>query len=536
MIHTIKKAITVLSLVVFGSVLLYNCEPDADSLGEQLFLDGAAQGNEKSFDVIAFNIDNNDSIRSDAGKLGSAVLGAFNEPQFGKQKASYLTQLRLSTYDPDFGTNAVVDSVVLVMKPIYASDSVTTTTDESFVYAGVDGNVDAKKVVNTYPVSKYGKTKINGKTTFNIKVFEVTDFLKSASDTVKSNQQFAYNPTALGAKEFKGDVSSVTITKDSDGSSLFTTTTPGIRIKLDKDFFQTKIIAKKDQPELQDASNFIRYFRGLRIAVDENDGYLFQFSPNDMEMIMYYKYDKTDNGTTTRPQTTYTFALGSGNAHIGQYEYDRDGSALATASMGNTTSGDAKLFTQGMGGPSIGIKIPQSTIDELKQLYQDKKAAIIGARIRIYTDKNSWSNSYVKPTAFTFLQKYKDPAKINPTTGLPLTITNFTSDVLNLSGVLGYTIYKTYDLDKNPAYYEFVVTKSIKDFVESTDQNTIEYNKTRYFRIDMGSFLSNSNSAGSGLAGYQYTSRAFNTNRAVFVGSDPNNANRVQLKVIYGTK
>lgn len=525
MIHTIKKAITVLSLVVFGSVLLYNCEPDADSLGEQLFLDGAAQGNEKSFDVIAFNIDNNDSIRSDAGKLGSAVLGAFNEPQFGKQKASYLTQLRLSTYDPDFGTNAVVDSVVLVMKPIYASDSVTTTTDESFVYASVDGNVDAKKVVNTYPVSKYGKTKINGKTTFNIKVFEVTDFLKSASDTVKSNQQFAYNPTALGAKEFKGDVSSVTITKDSDGSSLFTTTTPGIRIKLDKDFFQTKIIAKKDQPELQDASNFIRYFRGLRIAVDENDGYLFQFSPNDMEMIMYYKYDKTDNGTTTRPQTTYTFALGSGNAHIGQYEYDRINTPYATAMLNiNDQTGDQKLFAQGMGGASIGIKIPQSTIDELKQLYQDKKAAIIGARIRIYTDKNSWDNSYIKPTAFTFLQKYQKDSK---------TVTNFTDDVLNLAGVPGYTIYKAYDLDKNPAYYEFIVTKSLKDLVEKADYDPTK-KSTIYFRIDMGSFLSNS--AGTGLAGYQYTSRAFNTNRAVFVGSDPSNANRVQLKVIYGTK
>jgi hypothetical protein len=44
MTHTIKKAITVLSMVIFGSILLYNCEPDADSLGEQLFLDGAAQG------------------------------------------------------------------------------------------------------------------------------------------------------------------------------------------------------------------------------------------------------------------------------------------------------------------------------------------------------------------------------------------------------------------------------------------------------------------------------------------------------------
>jgi hypothetical protein len=253
MTHTIKKAITVLSMVIFGSVLLYNCEPDADSLGEQLFLDGAAQGNEKSFEVVAFNIDNNDSIRTEASKLSSAVLGAFDEPQFGRQKASYLTQLRLSTYDPDFGANAVVDSVVLVMKPTYASDSVTTTTDESFVFAGVDGNVDAKKVVNTYPVVKYGKAK----KTLNIKVNEVTEFLKSSSDTVKSNQAFAFDPTVLGSKEFKGKVSSVTITKDSDGSALFTASSPGIRIPLDKTFFQNKIIAKKDQPELQDASNVI---------------------------------------------------------------------------------------------------------------------------------------------------------------------------------------------------------------------------------------------------------------------------------------
>ena len=166
MTYTIKKTFAILFMAIFGSVLLYNCEPETDALGEQLFLNDAAQGNETPYDVIAYNIDNNDSIRSDAGKLGVGVLGAFSEKQFGMQKASYLTQLRLSTYDPDFGKNATVDSVVLVMKPIYEADSVTTTTDENYVYP--DGNVDAKKVVNTYPVKKYGKAKINGKTIFNI--------------------------------------------------------------------------------------------------------------------------------------------------------------------------------------------------------------------------------------------------------------------------------------------------------------------------------------------------------------------------------
>ncbi len=527
MIHTIKKAITVFSMVVFGSALLYNCEPDADTLGEQLFLDGAAQGNEKSFDVTAFNINNNDSIRSDASKLGLATLGAFTEGQFGMQKASYLTQLRLSTYDPDFGTNAVVDSVVLVMKPRYATDSVTTNTvDDSYTYTtAADGSVNAKKVVNTYPVLKFGKAK----KTFNLRVHEVNTFLKGVSDSAKSNQTFDIGAD-LGSKLFKGYVSSVAITKDDGGAALFTASTPGIRIPLDKTFFQSKIIAKKDQPELQDASNFIRYFKGLRISVDEQDGYLFQFSPNDMELIMYYKYDKTENGTTTRPQTTYSFALGSANTHIGQYQYDRTGSAWASPTIGNQNNGAPKLFLQGMGGPSIGIKIPDATINQLKQLYQNDKAAIISAKVRIYTDPTDWNNNLSKPKEFTLLQRYTD------TTAPTKTLTGFTTDLLNLVGSSAYTIYKSYDLDKNPAYYDFVVTQSIKKLVEPKEVNSAYDDKKEllYFRIDMGSFQTNSD--GTSLAGYKFTTTPYNTNRAVFVGSQAGNPNRVQLKVIYGTK
>ncbi|MFC3160906.1 DUF4270 family protein [Chryseobacterium arachidis] len=325
MIHTIKKAITVFSLVVFGSVLLYNCEPDPDSLGEQLFLDGAAQGNEESFDVTAFNINNNDSIRSDASKLGLATLGTFNETQFGKQKASYFTQLRLATYDPDFGKNPTIDSVVLVIKPTYVSDSLTPNTiDDGFTFTtATDANVNAKKVVNTYPINKYGRAKIGSTTApFNIQVHVVEDFLKGASDVAYSNT--AYNVgSLLGEKSLNGNVSSVAITKDEDGSALFTASTPGIRIKLDNDYFKSKIIDYQDKPELQDASNFIRHFKGLRLSATQDDGYLIQFNPNDLELIMYYKYDNTAVTPNTRPQATYTFALGSANTHIGRYEYVR---------------------------------------------------------------------------------------------------------------------------------------------------------------------------------------------------------------------
>jgi len=521
-----KKAFTILSMMILGGMLVYNCEPEPDSLGEQLFLDGAADGNEIAYDVTAYNINNNDSIRSDAAKLGLATLGAFNESQFGMQQAAYYTQLRLPAYDPDFGGGAEVDSVVLVIKPLYASDSLTTTTDENYIYP--DGSVPAKKVFNRYPATKYGRTKINGGN-LNVKVQEVTEFLNGYTDIAYSDKIYGAG-LQLGSKTFNGYVSSVAITKDSDNSSLFTSDV-GFRIPLDPTFFKTKILDKKGQPELKDVSNFIRYFRGLKISVTDIDGYLVQFSPSTVELVMYYK--SLDTGATVKTQKKYAFSVGNGNVHVGNYVYNRTGSALQAASTGNPT-GDAKLFAQAMGGNSIGIKFPVATIEKLKTLYQTNKAAIISAKIRMYTDP-SWSK-YRKPSLMTIVQRDKDLTK-------PVeqqVTTNFTNDLLLLSTTPNFAYIRAYDLDKNPAYYDFTVTQSLKDIVEAKPGAEVKY-ADKYFKIDMGNFLQSA--TGSTLAGYQFTTRNFSLDRAVFIGSDPNNPDNdpaqpyeIKLRVTSGRK
>lgn len=517
MIQILKKAITICSLVVLGGAMLYNCEPDPDALGEQLFLGDAAQGTEKAFEITTFNILNNDQIRSDASKLVEAApLGAFKESQFGMQRASYLTQLRLSTYNPDFGTDAVVDSVVLVIKPAYSTspDSIKTKTlDEGYTYkTTADETVNAKEVVTTYPVLKFGKAK----KTMHIHVNEVTEFLKGASDSVQSNQTFAYDANLLGSKEFKGSISSVAITRDSDGSALFTTTVPGIRIPLDKTFFQNKIIAKKGQPELQDASNFIRHIKGLRISVAEDDGYLFQFTPNTMELIMYYK-----NGTgTTKTPATYAFDLGSANTHIGQYEYDRNDSALKSAAIGSESNSVTKLFVQGMGGPSLGVKFPLQTIQDLRKLKTDNKSAIISAKVRLYIDP-SWKNSYTKPAAFTLLQRTSNDYNVS-----------FTEDLSAFATLPGFLLIRP-NLNNDRPYYDFVVTQSLKTLVEKQEGNEAS---GKYLKIDIGAFLTDVN---KNLIGPKITSRSYDTQRVVLVGADATNTadnNRAQLLVTYGTK
>lgn len=517
MVINIKKFLYTASVIVFGSVFLLNCEPEADRLGEQLFSGTGAAGNEVSYPVDAWNISNNDVIRSDAfkiGVVGSAIqqyapIGAFSEPVFGMQKASYITQVRMNTYNPDFGANAVVDSVVMTLKPRYAADSVTTTTDENYIFS--EGNIPAKKEVKSYPVLKYGNAKIGGAPAlFTVNVHEVDEFLKSSTDTVYSNQNFAYSQL-LGSKTFDGNITEVKITKDSDNSELLNRV-PSLRVDLDPGFFQTKIIAKQGTAELKDAAGFIRYFKGLRISVAENDGYIFHINPEDAEITMYYKYDKTENGTTTRPQATHKFNLGSGNVHIGQYQYNRSGTPVQA--IDNSTVNDTKLFAQGMGGPSVGFKLSDATVATLRSKFQQEKIGIISARVRIHTDKDLWNNNYGKPSGFVFLQNVQGVTSVLP-------------DIDALAGSPNFALIKAYDLKSNPAYYDFAVTKSVKDIIETDSPN-------KEFQIHIGDFHLNTDSGS--LYGQQYNTRSYDPHRLVFVGADPSNDKHIQLLLIYGTK
>ncbi|WP_312287649.1 DUF4270 family protein [Chryseobacterium gleum] len=546
MTHNLKRTFAILLMAFFGSTFLYNCEPDPDSLGEQLFNGDAVQGNEISYPVIAYNYDNKDSIKSDASRLisglnesGAAtyvgVLGAFTENQFGMQRASYVTQLRMPVDNYDFnGANPKVDSVVLVVRPpanttantyFFESDSLKTNTfDKSdFPVDGVATAVSIEK--KTYPVRKYGKV---ASKTMKINVHEVTTFLDANNDALKRSNASISTGELLGSGVFDGKISSVSITKKSDNSVVFTGNL-GFRMKLSNtDFFQTHILDKKGKPELQDAANFIRYFKGIKISVDETDKYLYQFSPNDLQLIMYYKYDKTDNGTTTRPQTTLNFNLGSANAHLGLYEYNRTGSAVKYAVDNSTPAeGDARLFVQGMGGPSVIVKIKDETIAELKDVYNKNKAGIVSAKIRVYLDPDTWKNTgSTEDRRFTLLTNTLNNGAIDYSTSA----LKFTSD---LTSGLGLYYYK-----ENPGYYDFVVTKTIKDLVEGKTETVGNDTKpivNKPLVITAGSFAANATGT---LLGVRNTTRAFDMNRIILTGVDKTNTNpkRIQLLVTYGTK
>ena len=486
-----NKIKSILSVFLFGG-LMVSCNSDADDLGKNLFDGNSVTGNQVSYDLVTYNINNGDVVRADSYALQRATLGAFTEGQFGMQKSAYVTQVRLSKYAPDFGTNPVVDSVVLEIKPQYdATTKTVTTTDVTH------GGQAAKQALTKYEAVKYG----NPAATMNIDVHEIATDLGAVGTEKLSNSPVATSGLPLGTKVFSGNVYAVSINKTSDNTALLTREA-GVRIQLDKNYFRDKIANKSGATELSNESNFINYFKGLKISVRENDGYLINFAPNEVTMTMYYRSGGKSN--------TFSFDLGSSNVHFSQISYNRSSTFNTVMAGINSTNGDPLLYMQGMGGPGAGIKLNGAGVSDLKRLYKEHGAAILSAKVRLYTDTNTWNNSYTKPVGFLVRKQGE---------------TDFITDLKTMLGNSNYSLVKAYSTNSNPSYYDIDITKTIKDIVEKEAE-------AKDLIINIGEYLTSKGN----LVRQDYNNNVSSPNRAVFVGTNTANNNRPKLMVTYVTK
>ena len=490
-----KKIKLFLFSLFFGSIAV-GCNSDADDLGLQFFENNEAQGEQAAYDLVAYNVSNNDVVRSDSYSLKKATLGVFSENQFGMQKSAYVTQVRLSKYAPDFGTNPVVDSVVLEIKPEYDVTAKTTSTT-NITYKGQA----AKQTLTAYSTKKYG----NPASAMTINVNEITTDLGSTGAEILSDRSVTAG-TLLGTKSFTGNSIAVSINKTSDNTVLLTKEA-GLRIPLNASYFQTKIADRSGALELSNESNFVNYFKGLKISVQENDGYLINFAPDQITMTMYYTY----GAPSDRKEGTYSFNLASPNVHFSQISYNRSTIFNNVMAGIDRTNGDPLLYMQGMGGPGAGIKIPENAIEALKTLRRDRRAAIVSAKIRLYTDTSVWNNNYTKPDNFLVKKEGE---------------TDFIADIKAMLYNNNFKLVTAYATNANPSYYDVNITKTVKDIVEQGQE-------AKDIILNIGSYLTNYNGA---LVSEDYNTNVYSPNRAVFVGTNPTNRYRPQLLVTYIVK
>ncbi|NRD19056.1 DUF4270 domain-containing protein [Winogradskyella eckloniae] len=312
---------------------------------------------------------------------GLSTLGIYDDI-YGRTIASFVTQLAPSTVDPEFGDNATIDSVVVTMP--FFNTAIDFDDDGNVIY-DIDSiipksdtykNIKLRIFENNYFIRDFdpagdfnesqayfsNKTASNSEMISNLEGEELI-FLDEPQTSYyeSSNNNITINSDVFVLEEEDDD-------DDDDLPQVIERQAPGIRIRLDPTFWQTKILDKEGDAVLSSQNNFADYFRGLYFKVEPNDagdGSFIVLNTNSTtaNVTVYYKNTTTtvnDDGTEEETTNTGTYVLNFSPNKINFF--DNDFSQSITE--GNSETGDSKIYLKGGQGAIAGVKLFQGMYDE----------------------------------------------------------------------------------------------------------------------------------------------------------------------------
>ncbi|WP_034918306.1 DUF4270 domain-containing protein [Gillisia sp. CAL575] len=289
-------------------------------------------------------------------------LGVYNDPVYGQQVSSVLTQLSLGTTNPEFGTDAVVDSVVLTL-PYFNTE----------LEAGEDGNA-VYQLDSLFGNSPYKLT--ISRSNFFINNFDPeADF--ASVQKYYSNQGPVFENSLVGSPLYSNEsffpsnaeVVHGEFNDENEVDTIFDA--PRLRVNLPVQFFQENIIDKVGSSELFNNNNFRNFIRGIYFKAEplNGDGNLLLLDFNsatnaDAGITIYYTSQVTDasdsdgDGDITEligQSSSYKLNFGSNTVNTFSQEFP---AAIASEISGaNKGIGAEKLYLKGGEGTVTVIKL-----------------------------------------------------------------------------------------------------------------------------------------------------------------------------------
>ncbi|WP_299706118.1 DUF4270 domain-containing protein [uncultured Pontibacter sp.] len=258
-------------------------------------------------------------------RTSTALVGQYADPVLGITRSVAFAEVGLNGTNVSLGENITADSLVL-------------TLDYSFKYA------DTLQAMQ-------------------LNVHRATSAFDERTSYF-TNTPFTYDPTPIGTAAFQPRVEMVT----KEGTS--TKTTRLAKIKLNSEL-ANDFAAQSGQPAFANQANFLNYFRGIALAVPEDEnGSLVGFALNSASSSLVLYYKKGD-GT----QGTHSFLLGTGG-YFSQITTNRAGTGIEELQ----NKGDFKAATETggdsyvQGGTQLLTKI---TFPDLLQLKEEQGNIII---------------------------------------------------------------------------------------------------------------------------------------------------------------
>ena len=336
----------------------------------------------------------------------------------------------------------------------------------------------------------------NRAATFNMKVYELTHFLSPLDplQNFERNKQYYSNTDFfeqgfVGAKlcdtrynlnfdelrfNYKEDDPE---TEDVDErSKVQTRLSPRIRVPLDIDFFQTKIIDNEGRDPLSNYENFTRFFKGIVIRADNfSDDLYMLLDINNANIKIEYDYNFNNlNGTLDNTSddvieiNSKVFSLSFNGIRFNTLNHlDVSGEIEKEVQLGQNNIPSKKSYLNGNGYFStIKLFDKQDSQNELLNDLRKNKWLVSEANLFLYVDQDHYISSNLDIIERLYLFNYSNGSPI-----IDFTLDNSVNSNQKNRDKYIYGGFLEYDDNDRPYRYKFRITNHVNRLIRKDSTN-----------------------------------------------------------------
>ncbi|WP_299221469.1 DUF4270 domain-containing protein [uncultured Aquimarina sp.] len=501
--------ITAIVAVIFTAV---SCDDDFNSVGSEVIGDVNFEDDEYNAIPIAYS---KRFEKVQTSGLPNNLLGVYDDPVYGQSVYSVVSEVLPSQFNPSFGDNAILDSVVLNL-PYFSTLTESTTGDDGVV-------------TNTFELdSVYGSNGIKLSIYHSDYFLRDFDFDQGAeerqvyySDDINENfGPSLENRLLFTVDNFKPSPNQIRLLTedddtDEDDEPQLSTFIPALRLTLVSedaaaaatelnpdnertdnqdliDYFKTLFLDKEGSIELSNTNNFRNYFRGLYFKAESNinteDENLLFFDIADANFTLHYSFDTSEededdadgDGDITEPiRGEGSFILNFSNNIVNSIDFNfanailNDGITSIENALDNQdeVNGEANLFLKGGEGSYAVMDLfngmvtnedgeLENELDFLKR----QNWLINEASMKIYINQDEMVSGDTEPERIYVFNLETGEVLVD---FLADPTSNQTSPILSVTNHLGRI---SRDSDENGEFYKIRLTRHVINVLnEDTD-------------------------------------------------------------------
>ena len=482
----LKNTILKVTASIALAFVAVSCDDDFNTVGDQIIGDVNFQN--KTYTALP-NAFTRKFAKVQTSSLPVYALGSYVDPVYGKSEYNVLTQIAPPNYNPAFGGEPVLDSVVLSI-PYFS-----TRTDQIV-------NEETNEITNVYELdSVYGSEAVN------LSIYRSNYFLADFDTQMPEERKIYYSDDIANFSSLEGQLLATVNNfipseeeielwlpddEDEDDDPEIQKVVPQLRVKFSPEiteYFKQAIIDKEGQPELSNANNFRNYFRGIYIKTESpTNGNMFRFDPTQAKITLFYTTDIRDiEDTDDDGETDDTIR--------GQLEYEFTFSNNIINSITNTLnpsiaselgpeeepeiSGEENLYLRGGQGTyaileffneptfdSEGNPILNSDGEQITELenLRNQEWLINEASLKLYVDQDKMVSGDNEPERIFIFDTESGSILVDYFDGT-LNETN------PINSVTSHLERLTRDSDENGEFYKIRITQHIINILNRGEEN-----------------------------------------------------------------